>query len=191
MLEAQKPPILFLAGCITEEAVAPLIEQLKECGGQPVLLVISSSGGDCDAGYELCDAIEEHGQVTGLVMSRCASMAVAVLCSCKMRIASAWCTFMVHSPTCTLTLRGIDVGKPEKYEELAGYAATVLVRYAEHLINRSGGSLDHMTLMHWCDRDGDYEFSPEQALGHCLVDRILSWHEIVAPELCQVLMGGP
>lgn len=74
-----------------------LVLDFKEVA--PITMLIASDGGDVDSGKNICGAIHMlRSPVDGLVIERCASMAIDVLFSCRERRAVPTAKFFLHFP---------------------------------------------------------------------------------------------
>ncbi|MFA6295721.1 MAG: ATP-dependent Clp protease proteolytic subunit [Candidatus Paceibacterota bacterium] len=92
--------LIPLRGKINEDMADGIIKimlalDFKEVA--PITLLIASSGGDVGSGKHICGAINMvRSPVDGLVIERCASMAVDILLSCRERRALPTAKFFVH-----------------------------------------------------------------------------------------------
>ncbi len=150
------------------EADSRLITELLD-PGKKVLLLIDSIGGNCQIGYSLANAIQAHGNVTGLVVRVCKSMANVVLQSCQTRLAVPQATFLFHSLADRLEIKFIDLMDDDWVREKQKEAQTHQQRYYHYITGRSENiSIDDVR--QWCKEE--MEFSAHKAWKLGLIDGI-------------------
>ncbi|MBU4536700.1 ATP-dependent Clp protease proteolytic subunit [Patescibacteria group bacterium] len=107
---------IVLFGDISKTEQRTLTTSLIAFQDNEVHLFIDSPGGHIDRGFDMADAIEAHGNVTGIVTSQASSAAFVILHHCKKRHMFKHSYIMCHGHTIP-PLRVDDPKIDEKFEE--------------------------------------------------------------------------
>lgn len=160
----------YLGGSITEKKAQEIVEGLHilahKARNQPIHIIISSFGGEVDAGLGIYDAISLSPCPTvATIFGPCQSMALIILQACDTRLASPNSTLMMHS----------------------GAVSTSKVHTLEFIENakefqRQNDHIDQLFSMHTglslakikeLSKFATY-FTPKEAIKHGLLDGIIS-----------------
>lgn len=132
---------------------------------EPIYLEINSNGGEAPAGYSIISAIEASSTpVIGYVSGNCMSMAVAILASCDLRIASEYSEFMIHD---------VYSGMEGKYSDLnstISYIGRVRENYNKVLVKHT--KLTEAEVNELVSKSSDHYFSPIEAQKMGIVDEL-------------------
>lgn len=153
--------------------VKKLIEALHR--GQPTILLINSSGGCGECGYDLAGAIKVNGKVYAVVTGICNSMAIVVLQACYKRIIFPSATLLFHSMDIMPQLFILDLEDETFRDALLPQALGIQARYEEVVAERCGlppGKIKDLCLQGHKEKK---IFSAEEAKVLNLVDDILDF----------------
>lgn len=158
---------LFLFGAVSDESVARLVVALEIMGESrdPIRLVISSCGGDVDAGFTLYDALRVcQAPVIVDAYGVCQSIAVLILSAASLRRATPETRFMVHPGSATVS----DMA-PRALVDISKEILVLHERYASIIGERAGMTPAVAKAM--CAKESF--MSAEEALTSGLIDGII------------------
>lgn len=134
-------------------------------GREPIYLEINSNGGETSAGYSIITAIENSATpIIGYVTGNCMSMAVAILASCRYRLASEYSEFMIHD---------VYSGMQGKYSDLNStieYIKRVRNNYNKVLVKYTNLTEEDVNKL--VDKNSDHYFSPFDAKDMGIIDNV-------------------
>ena len=149
---------------------------------RPIILLINSGGGDVEQGNAIAGAVSMHGNVIGLVIGKCDSMALSVFVACSSRLALPHATFFFHSRTREmgnmpiLMLEDPAVVERARQEMLGAHH-----RYEEAIASAMGQPCGFIREL--CRRET--RLNAVEARKHGLVERIID------PELALLFQDQP
>lgn len=116
--------ILPLMGEVNPKQVEPLKQLLFALNlesTEPITLLVDSIGGEIDAGLQFYDFLKSFpAPLTGVVIGRCYSIALAILLACSKRLATQNSTFHLHTVRMEILYRVGDGKDPAKKALLRG-----------------------------------------------------------------------
>jgi ATP-dependent Clp protease protease subunit len=158
---------VYLLGAITDESAARAmvaVQALDHSDG-PIRLVLSSGGGDVDAGFMLYDVLR---RTTNPIIVDCfgtvMSIAVLILQAASLRRASEECRVMIHSGSA-----GVEAVSPMSFRHIALEVERGFSRYCELLAERAGRPVAEIQKL--CSTES--YFSVREAIDHGLLDSVL------------------
>ncbi len=168
--------IILLDGEITEAKVNTVkywLLVLNLDSEKEIRLIIDSEGGDVEAGLQLFDAVKlSRAPVTGIVIGKCQSIALAVLQGCKKRLATKHSVFMSHHvrPNIELSLDENFRVKIERALERAEKSQECLIEVLCYGTRRTAAEIEELM------KDGSMGnvFLADKALVFNLIDQIIT-----------------
>lgn len=161
---------IFFIGVVTEESVRRAVVALEmfDKSEGPVRIVLSSCGGEVDAGFTLYDTIRmSHNPVVIDCYGAVQSIAVLILQAATLRRMSPNCRMMVHQGTV-----GIEHIPTKSLRDISAEISLMNDRYTEILAERSGMSIKDMEAL--CSKES--YMGPDQAIKLGLADLTLPVH---------------
>ncbi len=161
---------IFFFGAVTTESVARCIIALEmfDKSEGPVRIVLSSCGGEVDAGFALYEAIRmSHNPIVMDCYGAVQSIAVLILQAATLRRLSPDCRMMIHQGSV-----GIEQIPTKSLRDISAEITYVHDKYIEILSERSGTALKAMTAL--CERET--YLGPEAAINMGLADAVLPVH---------------
>lgn len=131
---------IYLIGTVGDEAasaIIPAIRHLDQTRGM-VTFIMSSTGGDVDAGFAIYDAINlMRNKTICYAYGTCMSMAAFILQACDKRYLSPNCRFMIHNGVMSIDC-GYDEGMSltKEIELLNDIVLDILAKRATISINK-------------------------------------------------------
>lgn len=171
---------IYLFGPIAEDRAARTAAALGvlALGEGPTRIVLSSPGGDVDAGMAIYDAIRLHPHpVIVDVIGQAQSAAVLVLQAGSLRRLSPEARVMVHEGQA-----GVEGVTPRTLAQIAAEVQFMFGRYEAILAQRSGKPLAEMRRL--CSQES--YMSAGQAVAIGLADEVLTTHNPMAVSVRKV-----
>ena len=167
--------MLAIVGEINREKVNKILEEiaeLKKQGCPEVVVLISSSGGEVESGFDLYDLLKLYpGKKIGLVWQQAKSSASFILQACDVRCATPHARILIHH----ISRRNIslDVLRNEKKikEVILDLEKTQLLMYRVYAA-RTGKTISQIRKV--CEKEID--MFPEEAKEFGLIDEIWTKH---------------
>jgi ATP-dependent protease ClpP protease subunit len=167
----------------TSMGIRKVLIALDQKQVSPITLHIGSGGGDVKAAYEICDSIQMvRSPVHGLVIERCASMAVDILLSCKERRALPGAHFFLHFTRCGFeAISDFDEMKKEDMDAYILKMTRTKKERAEFYARKLKKTPEEINAIFRRGERHNYEYSPQEALEMGLIEKIDSEFKFFAP----------
>lgn len=149
------------------EAIAHKIGQ----GSPPLIIHISSNGGDVESGLDICDLIEFYpNMIVGIVHSCAASIGCLVLQACGWRVATTHAHLMIHEVSPHGSKVKLSVLRdPIKLSQLEESLETDQRQIYNFLFTRTGRKVEEVGVTCELERT----MSAQEALEYGLLDQVI------------------
>ncbi len=151
--------------------VSEALDVLRLAGSPNITILISSIGGDIDAGSDIIDLLSLYpGKKTAVVVGQAASMAAIILQCCDKRMATQHSKILIHHASCKIELDTIR--DPKKMEDFRVRLEKYEKIMDEILIKRSKRTAEEIDTQ--CKKN--QFMSAEEAIAFGLLDGVYDKH---------------
>jgi ATP-dependent Clp protease, protease subunit len=138
-------------------------------GSPPLMIHISSNGGQVVAGLDVYDLLKFYtGQKVGVVQAMAASMAAVILQACDWRVGTQHSRVLIHHVSNQYIT--LDIARdPEKFGKFRDRMEASQQKLYQILVGRTGKSIEEIRAT--CELDTS--MTAQEALGYCLIGQIV------------------